>query len=314
MSPNRGRERAGISLIEMLIVIAIIVILIGLLLPVLQRIRQHAALKETENRLKEIALSLHKCHDIHKRFPPAWGPFPPPYPPGTPATVTSGTLHYWLLPYLEADDVYQRGQPLATGGTLKPVWTNPDVYSIVVCQYVSPADYTTVVGTVHLQGSVPWGASSLAANARVFGGLRATATATAWDSKARMATIADGTSNVIAFATRYARCGPWPGGSGWSGGDTIAGFDNFMLSGSFFASDIEDKTLTPEGYTKSFQVLPSPAECDPLLAHGYSSAGIQIALFDGSTRTVSSAISPRTWGYVCHPYDGDGHWGGTDWQ
>jgi type II secretory pathway pseudopilin PulG len=309
MSPNRKRKRAGISVIEVLIVIAIIVVVIGLIPPALQKIREQSDLSQTANRLKEVALSLHKCHDIHKRFPPAWGPFPRPYP-GKPATVPSATLYYWLLPYLKADEVYDRGQPVATGGTPKPVWTNPNCYSLVVSPYVAPADHTTVDGTVQLEGTIHWGAGNFAANARAFGGFKRDATPEAWDCKARMASIASGSSNVIAFATRYARCGAPPGGSAWAGGNTTASFGNFMISGAFFASDIEDAPLTGV-YTRypPFQAAPSPTECDPLLAHGYSRAGIQIALFDASVRTVTPAISSATWGQACHPY----HYVGSDW-
>jgi type II secretory pathway pseudopilin PulG len=315
MSPNRKRKRAGISLIEMLIVIAIVVILVGLLLPVLQKIRHQAAVKETFNSLKEVALSLHKSQDIHKRFPPAWGPFRPFWPPGTPSTVQGGTVHYWLLPFLKADDVYVRGKRAAPGATPNDVWANPDVYNQAVPAYVSPADETTVDGTVSLGGQVPWGAGCYAANARVFGGLKVGATATAWDNKARMATIADGTSNTIAFATRYARCGSTPGGSAWAGGNAVAGFSNFMISGAFFASDIEDKPVT-ETYTTypPFQVAPSLDECDPLLAHGYSSAGIQVALFDGSVRMISPTIRSKLWGEACHPCDGPHGGIGTSWE
>jgi hypothetical protein len=216
-----------------------------------------------------------------------------------------GTVHYWLLPFVGAEDIFHKGDPEATGGTPKAVWTNPDLYSVVVKQYLAPADPSTVDGTVQLQGTDPWGAGCFAANARVFGGLKKKATSDGWDNRARMATLADGTSNVIVFATRYARCGTPPGGSAWAGGNTTAGFGNFMVSGAFFACDIEDIPVT-SAYTTypPFQVAPSQRDCDPLLAHGYGQAGIQIALGDGSVRTVSPSISSAVWGQACHPSDG----------
>lgn len=303
MSSKPRYVRAGFTRIEILVIIAILVVACGLSLQTVQKMRFAAKLKETENRLKEVALRLHMCHDTYKRFPPAWGPFPPT-PLGSNSPVVRGTLHYWLLPFIKGEAIFERGQPAATGGTPGNVWTNPDLYGQVVAAYLSPADYTADHGKVILDGPDPWGAGCIAANARVFGGLQKDATADAWDNKLRVASVADGTSNVIAFATRYARCGTPPGGSAWAGGNTIAGFGNFMKSGAFFASDIEYTPITG-GYTRypPFQVAPSVAECDPLLAHGYSRDGIQIALFDGSVRTVSPTIGSNTWGQACHPND-----------
>ena len=306
MVRNHVHQRAGISHVEVLVIAAMVVTLGGLCLQTVQKTRLAAALKETENRLKEITFGLSKFHDTYKRFPPAWGPFPAPPPtwPAPPPAVR-GTLHYWLLPYLKGDTVFDRGQPATTGGAPVDVWMNHDAYGQVVQAYLCTADETADHGTVTLGGLRPWGAGCIAANARVFGGLQKNATATAWDSKSRFGTISDGTANVIAFATRRARCGAPPGGSAWAGGNTTAGLDNFMISGAFFASDVEDTPTSNDGYTRNppFQVVPELTACDPHVAHGYSRAGIQVALFDGSVRTVSPTISSKTWGQACHPFD-----------
>jgi Protein of unknown function (DUF1559) len=308
MFPNRAHRRAGISRFEILVIVAIVLVLGGLALQTVQRVRFTAALKTTENRLKEVALSLHKCHDTYKRFPPAWGPFPPvaptqwPSPPSPP--VVRGTLHYWLLPFLKADATFDRGQPAATGGTPRDIWTNPDCYGQMVEAYFSPADSTAGHGIVTLAGANPWGAGCFAGNARLFGGLQKNATATVWDNRSRMASLFDGTSNVIVFATRHARCGASPGGSAWAGGNNAAGFSTFMVSGAFFASDVEDLPSTPQGYTRNppFQVMPAENDCGPLLAQAYDRQGIQVAASDGSVRTVAPSISPATWGQACFPH------------
>jgi prepilin-type N-terminal cleavage/methylation domain-containing protein len=316
MSTNRGRKRIGFTLIELLVVIAIIAILIGLLLPAVQKVREAAARTQTRNNLKQVALTLHSCHDTYKRFPPAWGPFPPPGPTVAITSVVDGSIHFWLLPFLEGDNVFK----LMNTAPAKTVWTNAIVYSQVIPPYVAPSDFTTSDGTVTL-GTATWGAGSIAANARVFGGLASTATPQRFDNKARMATLADGTSNVIVFATRYAACGSSPGGSAWAGGNTTASVANFMQSGAFFGGDINDQPVTAT-YTNTlgvpFQVAPlqtggtGATACNPVYyAHSYSTGGIQVALGDGSVRDVSPSISMATWGQACHP--SDGHILGTDW-
>jgi hypothetical protein len=154
-----------------------------------------------------------------------------------------------------------------------------------------------------------WGVGNMAANIRIFGGNGQTQAYTSanLDARARIpATFADGTSNTITFATRYAQCAS--GGSAWAGGSTTAG-GAFLTTGGFFGSDILDVPVTGDFSGIPFLVAPSqppgvaPA-CDPKYAHSFGSGGIQVALGDGTVRSVAPSISPITWGRAVHPSDG----------
>src|SRR5262249_30661338 len=96
----------------LLVVIAIIAVLIGLLLPAVQKVREAANRMSCQNNLKQVALAAHNYHDAYLTLPPGTLGEPTYTNPYSGLFQYVGVLTY-LLPYLEQDNIYKQIQPTA---------------------------------------------------------------------------------------------------------------------------------------------------------------------------------------------------------
>ncbi|HEV2946687.1 MAG TPA: DUF1559 domain-containing protein [Gemmataceae bacterium] len=104
----RSLRRSGFTLIELLVVIAIIGVLISLLLPAVQKVREAANRTQCLNNCKQMGLALHNYHDTFKRFPPGTDSGIRPW---RQSAGNTGYTWYWswmayILPFIEQDNVW----------------------------------------------------------------------------------------------------------------------------------------------------------------------------------------------------------------
>jgi prepilin-type N-terminal cleavage/methylation domain-containing protein len=106
---SRQRCRTAFTLIELLVVISIISILIGLMMPAVQKAREAADRTVCANNLKQIGLAMHHYESIFQHLPPArvsptgasWAVVILPW-------IEQGNLHrHWNMnaPYYQQNDV-----------------------------------------------------------------------------------------------------------------------------------------------------------------------------------------------------------------
>jgi prepilin-type N-terminal cleavage/methylation domain-containing protein/prepilin-type processing-associated H-X9-DG protein len=107
----KPRIPRAFTLIELLVVIAIIAILMAMLLPAIQKVREAANKMLCANNLRQLAIASHNYHLDYNKLPPGYyGPMSQ----HAPVTDIEPQRGPWvgclavLLPYLEQDNVYQR--------------------------------------------------------------------------------------------------------------------------------------------------------------------------------------------------------------
>jgi prepilin-type N-terminal cleavage/methylation domain-containing protein/prepilin-type processing-associated H-X9-DG protein len=99
MRKGRAKRAAGFTLIELLVVIAIIAVLVGMLVPAVQQIREAASKTECSNNMKQLGLALLHYHTTYKGFPPGQYNLP-----------GGGSVNWapYILPYIEQENLFKK--------------------------------------------------------------------------------------------------------------------------------------------------------------------------------------------------------------
>ena len=270
---QKTRAHLGFTLVELLVVIAIIAVLIGLLLPAVQSAREAARRSTATSNCKQLGLAVAMHYDAQKRYPDNEERRNAGNAPG----FAQGPFHFWILPFMEQNETYDRGIASSTGYP----HDDASVRGQLIPTFIDPRD-PTIPPNGRVTGD--WSGSNYAHSHSVFGRPNVS-----WQAKRKLESITDGTTKTIGFAQRMGRCGA--NGSLWAHG---TGERKWMAC---FLTNVGTGSLPP-------QASPTQSACDPDGRTQAMGNSMITGFLDGSARPIAPSIQQNVWMMLTDPADG----------
>ena len=325
----RPRRRTAFTLVELLVVISIIAVLVGLLLPAVNKVREAANRSSCQNNLRQLSMAtLNAATQYNTELPPALGVYPAKA--STSGTKPVGPITVWLLPFIEQESIYQ--------GTQVSFMTNPALFystfpkapgsPTVIKLYQCPSDTTLKLASTQ---ATPGTFASYGANAMVFGNINTAnqgnllppgpvCMLNALTGGTKIPTdIPDGTANTILWMDKLSLCTagvttPPGGGTVWAENGAVNGMSYLPLVP---LPPLGSTSVTIAPISAPLPIYgPSPPNLQPQVAgissptacyYGFPSSGhsgvFQVGMADGSVKSVDQAINLTTFSIALIPND-----------
>ena len=266
----RNNHRGGFTLIELLVVIAIIAILIALLVPAVQKVREAAARTQCVNNMKQLGLALHGYHGAWKKFPLNQDPYTT-WTNNTSSKYEQGGWIRAILPYVDQGNVN----------------TNDSNINLVIVKCPSDPRGSGYSGDVDYGYGLTWyaGIGGKSSSTGLKDGILITT-----DPPITMLMITDGTSNTMMFAEHPPSDGAlW----GWWDGD-YEGDRNVPAQNTSFIYG-ENATGAPcptPAYVGRVSTPYNP--CAYNAAYSCHASGLNVCMGDGTVHFLSYAVGQST--------------------
>ena len=283
-------NRAGATIIEILIVVGIIALLLGLLLPAVQKVRESGNRAICMNNLKQCSLGMHNLSNMHNDRIPGIISFEYLY------TSETRSVHFQLLPFLERPIKLQ----------IDPI-TRQEIIP-VVSTYICPSDSSDrkLVSPIV-------GAANYVINARIIEGITFS-----------IMNLPDGNANTILFTEQYRHSAfdnlsiQWHIDSIACKNSGMNGDPNTFVTSSRRATfadracqDIQPSTTgnPPRTFSSdrptSFRTMPSHDKAYSRVPQSPHSSGIHCGMADGSVRLFTPNTSEEIWWSAVTPAGGE---------
>lgn len=336
--------RNGVSALDVIVTIVILLVLAALLLPATRGTRNPARRSQCKNNLKQFGLSLMNYHDVHRTFPPGWI-----------ASETKGQSsgfgwQFHILPFFDQAPLFKKfnsKQKLsdATGKNAElastilaasrcPSDPGPDQVKSRWIPLLGPTNYVGNFGVgIPITHSVTEESAGSLVDPRIVQGIMGA------NSRVRIRDVKDGMSNVVLVGERRLSTDgiDWPSGSiegnynsYWAGIPDIDSVSPLVIvatvTGGLIEKYDENDPLYPLGNLKA---LDSAVERNALpyfginrdfrgsplrtnegktdVTAGFSSwhaGGCQFVLGDGTVRFLSESIDPIVFTNLMRRSDG----------
>jgi prepilin-type processing-associated H-X9-DG protein len=290
--------------VELLVVIAIIGILIAMLLPAVQQVRESARRIQCANNLRQIGLACHNYESSFGKFPPGMNievgsgsgmifennyntyMAPKGVPRNPPHRGKWGSWMFWIFPFIEQNNLYTSIDPNLRDQSANSLGANAPTANIGD-SYICPSDNMEPKIVTFPVNSPQWffAMNSYFGNAGVYAWHFSVATYDGmffYNSQRTFSDITDGSSNVLLVGERYSYDPEFPTYSdfrGWGWNAVNSPRDN--IAGT--AAPINYKLPPGSGPNPSFAL-------QDILFSSFSSAhpgGANFAMADGSIQFVT---------------------------
>ncbi|MDX1947835.1 MAG: DUF1559 domain-containing protein [Pirellulaceae bacterium] len=266
-------RRRGFTLVELMVVIAIIGVLVALLLPAVQSAREAARRMSCSNNMRQISLATHNYHDTLGSLPPA----------STNPALSGSSAFAAILPFLEANNAYNLydfSQGNSAAANQQVVSQRIKAYLCPSCVFLrpvpisgcdandrAPGTYAFCVGSNDPYGSVePTNGAIWTANGQV----------------TNFASITDGTSNTFLAGESHWAFRDYLWTSGTCSGQIRGGFSYWSSPYPLATAFSTRGTFNPQAMAGDSTRLYNFRSSHP--------QGVNMTLCDGSVRFVYQSI------------------------
>lgn len=329
------QRRTAFTLVELLVVIAIIGILIGMLLPAVQQVRESARRVTCQNNLRQLALATHNYESAHQEFPPGTGT--PSRYNQSPAWYADGTWDFssntggnfeafygwafYLLPFCDQENissVYTQNTATGWGGTTGLDASGQLLNERPIPIFLCPSDESGDPINQCFFDTAPLGGGEVSLSARS-NYVASIGNLNVWrrgnpvnsnlfgvfgvNSRTEIASLRDGTSNVILFGERATRPDTDLNGQEDTEQDSASAA---IVQGAIWIGTVHPQGLPsfPAGGGGRYCVLGRTGEDNAYEVNGRLASasiassghpgGASVAFGDGSTHFLSDNLSNTT--------------------